>query len=607
MTTATSELLLPGYRVDPESGAWVTLPWPDDPDEKAALVSMSLGPALIDWAEGRGVGGHGDPVPGLTHYQTGLPWRYTPGQKRFIILWWLLDSDGRFVYRRGVKRGAKGTGKDPFGGALMDTELCGPVELYDWDDRTGRPIGRRRGMPLVQVSSNSEAQSKDILRVANALWGAEAKEFYGIDAGDTRTVVKDTGGRLEVNVASEASSEGDPVTAGFLNETHHMRTPEARRVAAVARRNAAKSPSHIQARVLELTNAHGLGGGSVAEASTETWQKQLGRGWKGRRDFLYDSIEAPPSTDILTPKGRLAGLKAAYSDAPWADLERLSDEMTDSDLSVAESIRYYLNGLAAEEDAWVDPGRWAELSVGGDLEHGDQIALFADLSKSEDATAVVACRVVDLFVSPMGCWERPAGWDEKSRGAWLVDRDEVDGVVRQAFHDYRVAWLGVDPGPAKEQGVLYWQATLDGWMRDLAPKVRVRACRESPILYDMRLSESGGARRLEQFTKAAEAVQQWVDEDGTDGPMRHSGDPQLSQHVRDAKARPNQWGTSLGKVSRDSKRVVDLAVAMVGAVMGARAVIASGKVPIRRVGASTNGTTGRRSGGRRAGGRGARA
>lgn len=601
MTTATSELLLPGYRVDAASGAWVTLPWPDDPDEKAELVRMSLGPGIIDWAEGRGVDLNGDPVPGLTHYQTGEPWRFTPGQKRFILLWWLLDADGRFVYRRAVKRGAKGTGKDPLGGALMDAELCGPVELFDWDDRTGRPLGRRRGMPLVQVSSNSEAQSKDILRIANALWGADALEYYQIDKGDTRTVIKDTGGRLEVNTASEASSEGDPVTAGFLNETHHMRTPEARRVAAVARRNAAKSPAHIQARVLELTNAHGLGSGSVAEASMEAWQKQLGRGWKGRRDFLYDSIEAPPSTDILTPKGRMAGLRAAYSDAPWADLERLADEMTDTDLSVAESIRYYLNGLAAEEDAWVDPGSWASLSVGGDLERGDQIALFADLSKSEDATAVVACRLRDMYVSARGVWHRPPQWDVKRDGAWQVPRDEVDGLVRQHFTGYQVAWFGVDPGPAKDQGVLYWQATADGWVRDLGPKVKVRACRESPVMFDLRQSEKGGLDRLRQFTKAAEVTKEWIDVDGLDGPLRHDGDPVLTEHVRNAKNRPNQFGESLGKVSRDSTRLVDLAVAMVGAVMGARAALTSGKVRVRQGTSST--PTGRRSGGRRASGR----
>lgn len=46
--------LLPGYRVDESAfGALVTLPWPDDPDEKWALATNSLGPSVIDWAEGR--------------------------------------------------------------------------------------------------------------------------------------------------------------------------------------------------------------------------------------------------------------------------------------------------------------------------------------------------------------------------------------------------------------------------------------------------------------------------------------------------------------------------------------------------------------------------
>jgi hypothetical protein len=196
-TTATSELLLPGYWVDAGTGAWCTLPWPDDPDEKMALVNNSLGPAIIDWAEWR------TDEPGLTHYMTGEQWRFTPGQKRFLILAYHVQPDGRFTYRSVVKRGAKGTGKDPGGGAVCNAELLGPVELYDWDEKTGRPIGRRRGFPLVQVLSNSEAQSKDVLRVANAMWSREAREFYGLDCGETRTIIKGTGARFEIPPTSE--------------------------------------------------------------------------------------------------------------------------------------------------------------------------------------------------------------------------------------------------------------------------------------------------------------------------------------------------------------------------------------------------------------------
>src|SRR5690349_16607235 len=138
MTTATSDLLLPGYWVDEETGAWCSLPWPDDPEEKMRLVRSSLGPQIIDWSEGR------TDEPGLWHYMHRKPWRWTPGQKRFLILWYSLDDEGRFRFRSGVKRGAKGTGKDPMLAAVCNTELLGPVEPHDIDDKTGLWIGRSR-------------------------------------------------------------------------------------------------------------------------------------------------------------------------------------------------------------------------------------------------------------------------------------------------------------------------------------------------------------------------------------------------------------------------------------------------------------------------------
>ena len=72
-------------------------------------------------------------------------------------------------------------------------------------------------------------------------------------------------------------------------------------------------------------------------------------------------------------------------------------------------------------------------------------------------------------------------------------------------------------------------------------------------------------------------VQRWIDEEGKDGMFRHDGDPRLRTHVHNAKIRPTQWGNSLAKATRDSKQLVDLAVCMVGAVMGARIVLNSGK------------------------------
>lgn len=561
----TSDLLLPGYWVDKKSGAWCTLPWPSDPEERVRLASHSLAPGIIDWAEWR------TDEPGLTHHLTGKQWRFTPGQKRFLILWYLVDEDGRFVYRSGVKRGAKGTGKDPFAGAMGNAEMLGPVEL-DGFDRKGRPVGVRRGMPLVQVASNSEEQSKDLLRVANAMWGQEARDFYGLDVGQTRTVIKSSGGRFEVTTASEASSEGDPVTFGIVNESHHMTDSSGgSKIAAVARRNVAKSPRQIQARVCEFTNAHMQGTDSVAERSFEAWQKQMSPHFPGRVDILYDSVEAPPDTDILTEAGRMRGLRAAYADAPWSDLERLSAEMLDPRTSVAETIRFYLNGLASEEDAWLDSAKFDALAAEFEVPDRAEVALFLDCSKSEDATALMGC-TMDMHAFEVGVWERPKG----RRGAtWLAPRDDVDTMVRWALGKWRVSWFGIDPGPAKddEDEALYWAHMIDGLTADFRDKMPLWASpgRDgSPILFDMRTSVRGAQNRNFEFTKTAELVEKWVDEEGEASPFRWDGSPTLRQHVHNAKARPNPWGTSLGKVTRDSLRVVDAATAMVGAVMGAR-------------------------------------
>lgn len=586
--TAT-DLLLPGYYVDEPTGAWCTLPWPTDPDEKMALVKSSLGPALIDWSEGR------TDEPGLVHYQTGQPWRWTPGQKRFLILWYYVDEWGRFRYRSGIKRGAKGTGKDPMAAAMCNTELCGPVELYDFTAE-GVPLGRPRGFPLVQVLSNSEAQSKDVLRVANAMWSRDARSYYNLDVGETRTLIKGSGGRFEIPPTAEASGEGDPATFIALNETHHSTDSSGgARVAAMARRNVAKSPADIQARLVEYTNAHAQGAGSVAEASFLAWQAQQVPGYMGRKDILYDSIEAPPGTDILTAEGRMAGVTAAYADAPWVDKERICDEMMDRRTSVADTIRYFLNGLGAEAESWVDPRKFDNLaSADRVVADGERIALFLDCSKSGDATGLVACRLSDMFVFLPGgdsVWQRPHNW--KRGKPWLVPRNEVDAKVRATFAQYEVCWFGVDPSPAKDESEehLYWMHVIDGWHRDFHAKLPVWATGGaklgSSVLFDMRLSAHGGKARNQMFTEAAELVAKWIDEDGLVSPLRHDGNPILRTHVHNARMRPNPWGVSLGKVTRDSNKLVDLAVCMVGAVMGARIVLNSGKLPKPRSGKAT--------------------
>lgn len=589
-TTARSELFLPGYRVDEETGAWWTLPWPDDPDEREHLARNSLGPSLIDWSEGR------TDEPGLIHYQFGGDWRWTRFQRRFLILWYHVNPDGRFEYRSGIVRAAKGAGKDPMAAAMCNCELVGPVEFFDWDDKTGRPLGCRRGFPLVQVMSNSQEQSKDVLRVANAMWSEAAREFYRLDCGETRTILKDGGGRFEIPPAAEESGEGDPATFVALNETHHMsKSNGGSRVANMGRRNVGKSPAYIQARMCEYTNAHRQGSDTEGEKAFKAWQKQQAPGYHGKKDILYHSIEAAPPFDILTEAGRFRGLRQAYLDAAWNDLERKSDEIADDRTSVADSIRYYLNGLATEEDAWVQPDSFAALAEQKVVADGDQIAVFADCSKSGDATGLYACRLDDMYVFGPGdtiVWQKPKGWDQKTQ-RWLAPRAEVEATIRAALDRYDVQWLGIDPSPAEDDDTeaLYWQQMIDGLHRDFRHKLPLWATpgdvRGNSVLFDMRLSQFGAAGRNQAFTESAELVQAWIDEEGLAGPFRHDGNPHLVTHVYNARMRTNQWGVSLSKVTRDSSSNVDLAVCMVGAVMGARIVLNSGKRRRKKTGRAT--------------------
>lgn len=576
MTSVTGSESRPGYYVEPGTGARCSLPWPGDPElplnhpDRTALLPVSLGPGLVEWAERR-----------LVHHLYGTAWRFTRGQVRFLYLWYAVepadnDMGFRWLYRSGVKRAAKGAGKDPFGAAWLLMELCGPVIVVGWVD--GRPVGGGYGLPLVQIAANSEAQAKDVLRVANAMASRAMREEFGLDCGETRTT-RQGGGRLELLTASESSAEGDPASAIMLNESHHMTESNGgHRIAEVARRNVAKSPFGL-ARLVEFTNAHEEGAGSVAEQSYQAWQAQVS-GRAALRDILYDTREAAPDVNVYDMASRRAGIAAAYSDSPWTLQERIEGDMLDPRTSLSQSLRFYMNVIAANEESWVEPRNWDAMAA-PDVVVADQdrIALFLDCSKSEDSTSLQGCRISDGHSFSIKTWRRP-----RNAKDWLVPRDEVDAAVRDTFSRYRVMWFGVDPSPARDDETerSYWMGLVDAWHRDYGAKLLVPASPESSVLFDMRTSSPGGKNRNRAFCEAAEQTAQEVDET-TDKhrAFTHDGDAILRLHVHNARRYPTDFGMSLGKVNRYSSKLVDAAVAMVGARLGRRLVLNSGKLPAK--------------------------
>lgn len=557
--------LLPGYHVEEETGAWLSTPWPAPFD-----LSLSIGFQVVAWCE-----------DWLHNHITGEPWRFTRGQMRFTILWYALRGPGpqpRWFYRSGVKRGAKGTGKDPFLAVLAAAELCGPT-MPVWHN--GRWVGTPHRMALVQIAANSEAQAADPLRVLNAMVSSRMASEYGFDKGVKRTQLAN-GSRIELLTNSEASAEGDPATAIFLNESHHMTDASGgQALAGVARRNVGKSPGGL-ARICEMTNSHVPGMGSVAEDSYEAWQAQVS-GRTKRADILYDSREAPPHLSLHDEDQLMEGLRASYADASWVDLERIRDEALDPRVSLADSIRFYFSSLPTAEDAWIEPRKFDAKKADIVVQDGEAIALFLDCSKSTDATTLSACRISDGHNFALGGWQRPHG--ERGKG-WLVPRAEVDARVRAAFARWDVQWFGVDPSPARddETEALYWAELIDGWHRDFRDEVLLWAtpgqAKGSAVLFDMRFSTPGGRDRVRQITQEAELTAAAIDDDAE--PFTWDGDPMLRMHVHNARRRPNQFGVSIGKQSRSSSRLVDYAVSMVGARVGRRLVLNSGKKRRRR-------------------------
>lgn len=553
--------LLPGYYLEPGTGAWLSLPWPDD----LKALPPSLGPAVIRWCE-----------ENLVHHLTGDPWRFTRGQRRFLHLWYALRPDGRWVFRSGVKRGAKGTGKDPKGAAIALAELAGPVRFAGWAS-PGVPIGVPHRMALVQIAANSEAQAADLLRVANSMVSERLREELGYDAGVLRSII-DGGGRIELLTNSERSAEGDPATAVLLNESHHMtESSGGQKLAGVARRNVGKSPGG-SARVVELTNAHMPGEGSVAEDSFEAWQAQVA-GRTRRVDILYDTREAAPELRLHVEEELERGIAQAYADSPWTDQERIRDEAQDPRVPAHDSVRFYFNALPTNELAWAEPRKWdARARADVVVPDGEQITLFLDCSKSSDSTALQACRLSDGYVFGAKAWRRPHG--DRGKG-WLAPRTEVDAEVRSRFSRFDVVWFGVDPSPARddETEASYWQPLLDGWHRDFRETVRLWATpgpKGSAVSFDMRMSTPGGREHNRLFTEAAELTASDIDDEDVEHGLAHDGDPILRSHVHNARRRMNQWGVTLSKATRDSSDLVDLAVAMVGARLGRRLVLNSG-------------------------------
>jgi hypothetical protein len=490
----------------------------------------------------------------------GEPWRFTAEQVRFVLWWYALTPRGRWVYTRGTLRRSKGWGKSPVMGALALAELCGPVRFDGWS-AAGEPRAAPVSMPWVQLAGVSERQTVNTMSMVLAMV-AEGPliDDYGLDPGLTRIYYPAANGKLEPITASAPTAEGARPTFVVEDETHHWTDANGgSALDRVNRRNVGKGAGGT-ARVLETTNAHAPGVGSVAERSYDAWCA-MRDGRAHSVSVLYDSREAPADVDLADEPALMAALRAAYGNSTWVDLERIRDEIYDPATPPADSRRFYLNQISAASDAWITAPEWAGCADPTQVVGADEpITLGFDGSRRRargvtDATALVACRVSDGHTWPLAVWEQPDG---PAGDDWQVPTVEVDAAVAQAFRDYTVVGMYADPAR--------WETWVATWEARHASQLVVRATQAHPIEWWMTGGRSAYiVRALERFRGAV-----------IDRELTHDGSYVLTRHVLNARRRSGRSGVQIAKSSPDSPHKIDAAVAAVLAFAARADALAAG-------------------------------
>lgn len=507
-------------------------------------------------------------------HSRGKPWRFTDEQARFLLWWFALGEDGTFAYRDGVLQRLKGWGKDPLGACLCAVEALGPSRFADWAP-DGSPIATDSPEAWVQTAAVSLEQTKNTMRLFPGLFTAEAKEHYRIQVGKETVNALGDSRLIQAVTSSPSTLEGARATFVLLNETHHWDSSNAGHdMADVIERNATKSADGA-ARTLRITNAFEPGQDSVAERDREAWEA-VDAGRVMDAGLLYDSLEAPPKAPLTVDEAPRV-IRSIRGDAVWLNVERIVQSIADIRNPASRSRRFWYNQIVAAEDAWMAPYEWDACKADAfEVAEGEEVVLFFDGSKSDDATALAGSRMSDGHVFTLGVWQRPAGWDPKV--PWQVPREEVDGVVGRAFAQYKVLAFFCDPGSGKDDdGERYWDPYLDAWGQAHGTKLILHAVTTGPKQHAVRW-DMGNPRHQEEFTDGVKRTH----EDILERRLTHDGHKTMRTHVANARRRTNPWGVTIGKEHRESSRKIDLAVCMIGARMLRRKILNSKQYGKRR-------------------------
>lgn len=228
--------------------------------------------------------------------------------------------------------------------------------------------------------------------------------------------------------------------------------------------------------------------------------------------------------------------------ASWQTVAALQRRHSSPSMLPSQWARFACGVWMAGESWWLAADAWRGAERPGRLAPGEQVALGFDGSRTYDATALIACRIADGWLTPLRVWEPAEG-----EARFEVPGGEVDAAVADAMERYRVARGYFDPP--------LWQSEIDGWAQAYGDQAVVR--------YDTKRSAMMAATERFRTDLAA-------------GRLTHSGDAVLTRHALNAQVREVRGGYWLTKDRTGSPNKIDAAVAAVLAYEARCDVLAAG-------------------------------
>lgn len=502
----------------------------------------------------------------------GRPWQFTAEQARFILWYFAIDEAGDFLSHSAVLQRLKGWGKDPLAACLAVAALFAEVTFDHWDG--DRPVGRDEPAAWVQIVAVSQLQTQNTMKLFPSLIPPETRRRYGVQVGKLNVWGLGDTRQIEAVTSSPLAIEGGRPTLIIRNEPQNwLKGNGGHAMSGAIEGNAAKSEIGSPARMLDICNAYRPGQESVAEQVREAWEKTQGD-HPEHLDYglMYDSLEAPPEAPLTVDAARDV-VRSIAGDSTWLDTRpngRIIKSILNPANPPSESRRKWYNQITAVEDARFDPNQVKAAATEDELQPGDEVVLFGDGSKSDDATGVVACRLSDGLCQTVHVQQPKKGQ--------RVDRGATDLDVTRAFDTFKVAAFWFDPSHAKDDDAAgderFWYPLCDAWMqrwgRQLKKHWAVKSGdRKHAVIWDMT-----SPTRLAVFVPEVEQV----DTDLGAGAFtfhQHGPSSWMQRHFIHARRAPGRFGVSMRKEHRESDKKIDLAVCAVGARMLRRIVLLS--------------------------------